>query len=211
MSLNNNPLNTAKTPIVESKVSEVTLAIAEEQSSPKIENESTKGMSKELDTEKHDQTASGNPAKENEDAINESPKPKIPVKTIDKNNWHLALSYSGIEGNGLQVLLNSLAEYANNQLLISYLPKVQHFLTDSLNESMIEHLQDYFDESNLTIVLKPKDELVKTPKDRKIKRHEEDVEIFCQKLIENPCVAKLQNELGAVIDKQTISVKSRDF
>ena len=123
----------------------------------------------------------------------------------------MALSYSGIEGNGLQVLLNSLAEYKDNQLVIRYLPKVVHFLTDSLNASMMQYLKDYFDEAKLTIILKPKEELVKTPRDRKIKRHELDIELFCKELTENPCVAKLQCELGAVIDKQTISVKSKDF
>jgi hypothetical protein len=30
-------------------------------------------------------------------------------------------------------------------------------------------------------------------------------------LSENLCVAKLQSELGAVIDRQTIDVKSQDF
>lgn len=141
----------------------------------------------------------------------EEPKPKIAVHTINKSNWHLALSYSGIEGNGLQVLLNSLAEYSNDQLLIRYLPKVEHFLTESLNASMIQYLQDYFDEENLTIFLKPKEELIKTPKDRKVKRHEDDIEAFCQELTANLCVAKLQSELGAVIDRQTIDVKSQDF
>ncbi len=111
----------------------------------------------------------------------------------------------------MQVLLNSLAKYENNQLIIRYLPKVEHFLTDSLHETMIRYLQDYFDESGLTIILKPKEELIKTPKDRKVKRHEDDIEAFCKELTENLCVAKLQNELCAVIDKQTIDVKSKDF
>lgn len=133
----------------------------------------------------------------------------------------MALSYSGIEGNGLQVLLNSLAEYQptnnsnnekqNNQLVIRYLPKVEHFLTDSLEVSIKQSIRDYFEDPDLQVILKLKEELIKTPKDRKIARHEKDVEAFCQQLTENLCVAKLQSELGAVIDKQTIKVKSKDF
>jgi len=143
--------------------------------------------------------------------IIEEPKPKIAAQTINKSNWHLALSYSGIEGNGLQVLLNSLAEYDNNQLIIRHLPKVVHLLTESLNVSMIQYLQNYFDDTNLTIILKAKEELINTPRDRKVKRHEDDIEAFCKELTDNLCVAKLQSELGAVIDKQTIDVKSKDF
>jgi len=182
----------------------------------KIEEvEDAKEISKTVDSEATKSEAVNNETVKNEEqeivTLIEEPKPKIAAQTINKSNWHLALSYSGIEGNGLQVLLNSLAEYDNKQLIIRHLPKVVHLLTDSLNVSMIQYLQDYFDDTNLTITLKTKEELINTPRDRKVKRHEDDIESFCKELTENLCVAKLQSELGAVIDKQTIDVKSEDF
>jgi len=131
----------------------------------------------------------------------------VQLEEINYDNWHLAVDQSSIGGNGLQVLLNSLAVYQDNRLKISYLSKVKHFLTDNLRQSLMVELSHYFKVENFKLDLKSIETLEETPKDKQVQIHQAQVEKAYQQLESNPCIAKLQQEIGVTIDKQTVRIK----
>ncbi len=132
---------------------------------------------------------------------------RIAFAQINFDNWHYAIDQMPIAGNGVQVLLNSLACFEGNLLKISHLSKVTHFLTDNLRQSIQLQIREYFADDGgdkLALEFISVDALPETPKQKQIKKYEEDIEKAYQNLTEDPCVAQLQRELGATIDKQSI-------
>jgi len=131
----------------------------------------------------------------------------VQLEEINYDNWHLVIDQSPIGGNGLQVLLNSLAVYQDNRLKVVYLKKVEHFLTDNLRQSLMVDLSHYFKVENFKLDLESAEILQETPKDKQIKIHQKQLEKAYEQLESNPCIAKLQQVMGITIDKQSVRIK----
>jgi len=131
----------------------------------------------------------------------------VQLEAITYDNWHLVVDQLPIGGNGLQVLLNSLAIYQDNRLKVVYLTKVEHFLTDNLRQSLMVELSHYFKVENFKLDLESSETLQETPKDKQIKIHQAQLEKAYKQLESNPCIAKLQQAMGVTIDKQTVRIK----
>lgn len=132
---------------------------------------------------------------------------KIELSLVNFDNWHYAIDQMPIGGNGVQVLLNSLATFEDGALKISHLSKVSHFLTDNLRQSLLAEIAEHFrDDANGKIKIEffIDDSLSETPKQKQIKLHQAAIESAYQNLIADPCVAQLQTELSASLDKKSI-------
>ena len=134
---------------------------------------------------------------------------EIKLSHINFDNWHYAIDQMSIGGNGVQLLLNSLARYESGLLKINHLSKVSHFLTNNLRQSLLREITQHFadgsaDKFKIEFVID--DTLSETPKQKQIKLHQEEIEKAYQSLIADPCVALLQQELGASLAKQSISL-----
>ncbi len=134
---------------------------------------------------------------------------EIKLTQVNFDNWHYAIDQMPIGGNGVQILLNSLASFENGLLKICHLSKVSHFLTDNLRQSLLQEITRHFadgstDKFKIEFIID--DALSVTPKQKQIKLHQEAIEKAYQSLIADPCVALLQQKLGASLDKQSISL-----
>ena len=132
---------------------------------------------------------------------------KVELSQVNYDNWHYVIDQMPIGGNGVQVLLNSLALFQDGALRISHLSKVSHFLTDNLQQSLPSEITEYFrEDANGKFIIEffVDDSLAETPKQKQIKLHQEAIDSAYQRLIADPCVAQLQRELGASLDKQSI-------
>ena len=132
---------------------------------------------------------------------------KVNLESITRDNWHVVIDQMRFSGNGQQVLINSLAEYTDGKLQISYLKMVEHFLTENLSHSLIKKIREYFKQPQLQIVFESIEEIEYSPKDRQVAMYKQALEDAYQNLIENSCVAKLQQSIGASVDKSTIVLK----
>jgi DNA polymerase III subunit gamma/tau len=131
----------------------------------------------------------------------------LSLEDVRQDNWHIVLDQMQFRGNGQQVLINSLGEYVDGKLQISYLQKVEHFLTDNLHQSLIEAIREYFNQSHLQIKFDSIETIAVSPKDRQVEVHQLALEKAYQDLASNSCVAKLQECIGASIDRSTIVLK----
>lgn len=132
---------------------------------------------------------------------------RIALTKVNFENWHFAIDQMSIGGNGLQVLLNSLAKFQGNILTVNYLSKVSHFLTENLRDSLLKQIDDHFkgdSASKLKIEFLSVESLDETPKQKQIIRHQQAIDHAYQILVDEPCVVQLQRELGASLDKQSI-------
>ncbi len=132
---------------------------------------------------------------------------KIELSQVNFENWHYAVDQMSIGGNGIQVLLNSLAIFQSGLLKINHLSKVSHFLTENLHHSLQREIKEHFADGTATqfkIEFLSKDPLPETPKQKQVKRHQAIIEQAYQSLIADPCVAQLQRKLGASLDRQSI-------
>lgn len=132
---------------------------------------------------------------------------KINLESISYDNWHVVIDQMRFRGNGQQVLINSLADFIDGKLLINYLEKVEHFLTENLSHSLTKKIRKYFKQPQLQIVFEPIDKIECSPKDRQVELYKRALENAYQNIIENTCVAKLQTSIGASVDKSTIVLK----
>jgi len=131
----------------------------------------------------------------------------VTIEQVRINNWHFLIDQMSLGGNGLQVLINSVGQYNEGQLLVQYLPKAEHFLTDNLQTSLIEEIRQHFDVSNLNVKFEMIESIDNSPKDRQIKLHQQALENAYRDLIANACVARLQEMIGATVDKETLKLK----
>lgn len=131
------------------------------------------------------------------------------LEQINEDNWHFVVDQMNINGNGHQVLLNSLATYSIGVLRIKYLTKVSHFLTENLTKSLHINIKEYFTKQTKTgfkVQLLAVETLAETPKQKQVKWHQAAMKSAFEFLSRDACVTKLQQQLGAVIDKQTIQL-----
>ena len=141
----------------------------------------------------------------------------VSLEQINFDNWHYLVDQMSVAGNGLQVLMNSLAIFEDNRIKINHLSKVSHLLTKNLRESLIAQIRQHFigdgsvigdghddNRSQFAVEFTAAEKLAETPKQKQIKQYQADIEVAYQKLIDDHCVAKLQQALGATIDRQSI-------
>jgi len=135
----------------------------------------------------------------------------ISIEQANFENWHYIVDQMNIEGNGLQVLLNSLACYENNTLKIRHLSKVSHLLTENLRQSLLEQIIQHFaavsiSHDKFTVEFIAVEESAETPKQKQIKQYQAEIEEAYQQLLDDPCVSKLQQVLDASIDRKTVKL-----
>jgi DNA polymerase-3 subunit gamma/tau len=129
---------------------------------------------------------------------------KIKLEQVIQDNWHLSLGQMNLDGNGLQLLLNSLAHFQNGVLVVTLLKAVEHFLTDNLKQSISEKLAKHYQTSTIKIDFVIADELAKTPKQRQMESLRLAMEQGHNNLINDPCVMRLAQGAGVTIDKKSI-------
>ncbi len=192
---------------------------AEDQVVPKIDSEKTilrdvNDSPTEVSTQKvdnDDKQLESSTNKKERLAYHERPlypdESKVNLESITRDNWHVVIDQMRFSGNGQQVLINSLAEYTDGKLQISYLKMVEHFLTENLSHSLIKKIRKYFKQPQLQIVFESIEQIEYSPKDRQVAMYKQALEDAYQNIIENSCVAKLQQSIGASVDKSTIVLK----
>ncbi len=199
------PINTNEQ--LESK-KELTQSVAEP-----LDQNSSKDGEKTIQSKlaNNEEAADANANKKEKLAYHDRPlyphEPIISLESISKDNWHVVIDQMRFTGNGKQVLINSLAEYSDGKLHINYLNKVEHFLTENLSQSLIAKIREYFKQQQLQIVFAAIDVIENSPKDRQVALYKQALDDAYQNLIENSCVAKLQDSIGASVDKSTIVLK----
>lgn len=135
---------------------------------------------------------------------------RIPLEQVNVDNWHLSLGQMAVDGNSLQLLLNSLACYQNGNFLVTHLKSVEHFLTDNLRQTIASVISVHFQRSNLKIEFVSVDSLAKTPKERQTQSYRLAMEKAHQNLVEDPCVEKLVETLGASVDRQSLKLDDKE-
>jgi len=140
----------------------------------------------------------------------------IKLQDISAGNWHYVVDQLNVEGNGLQVLLNSLADFEKDQLVIKYLDKVEHFLTENLLQSLVAQIKHHFqgndasrsdsNNTDIKINLIKVDQLAETPKEKLVLKHQAAIEDAYQTLMADPCLLKLKTELSGTLDRKSIQL-----
>lgn len=157
----------------------------------------------------------------NNTAIDQSPSPTvsseldstsrlIKLEQINQQNWHLSLGQMNIDGNSLQVLLNSLADCRDGVLIVRVLKSAEHFLTDNIRQAISSSLSDHFQLKPINIDFVITEALDKTPKQRQIESYELAMEQAHQNLINDPCVMRLSENVGITIDKSSIKFDDKE-
>ncbi|MBV1911214.1 MAG: DNA polymerase III subunit gamma/tau [Kangiellaceae bacterium] len=131
----------------------------------------------------------------------------VNLEQVNFENWHIVVDQMSIGGNGLQVILNSIGDFNRNGLTVHYLYKVEEFLTENLRKSLIERIQNYFSLPNLVVSFELIDTIKDSPKVRQVKLFQQAIEDAHQDLIANSCVTRLQEMIGATVDRESISLK----
>ncbi|MDH5629876.1 MAG: DNA polymerase III subunit gamma/tau [Gammaproteobacteria bacterium] len=128
----------------------------------------------------------------------------IPLTQLDSSNWHDITAQLDIQGNGLQVLLNSNASFKDNKLTIVHSDMVSALITDSAVDLIKENLQSYFNEEKLTINLQSATDLDETPLQIKKRIQQAEIDQAEAKLLENDQIQYMLDQLEAKIETGTI-------
>ncbi|WP_196138134.1 DNA polymerase III subunit gamma/tau [Aliikangiella sp. G2MR2-5] len=138
----------------------------------------------------------------------------IELQDVNRESWYQVVNALAIEGNGKQILLNSVAETENNKITIKILEKVEPLLTSSAKEMILEQIKSYFSATGLSIefvAIKDDDEIlngIETPKERQVRLLEEAIDKAEEKLALHPQVSLLLEQLGAKIIRESIEFKA---
>lgn len=138
------------------------------------------------------------------DGLKPSPLEAIKLEQICEQNWHLSLGQMTVDGNSLQLLLNSVGCYQGGQLLITHLKSAEHFLTDNLRQAIVKSLSAHFERDQLKVTFVSAKSLARTPKDRQTESYRLALQQGRKRLIEDPCVTALLDGLGAKVDSQSL-------
>ena len=130
----------------------------------------------------------------------------IELSSVNENNWYQVVEAIAMEGNGMQVLLNSIGIYKNQELVINYHSKVETLLTDNARNSVVESLKNYFDGQHLKLSFCPVQATSETPKQRRARLHELAIDNAETKLLANRQVNYLIEHLGATLPRATIKI-----
>ncbi|MET1255588.1 DNA polymerase III subunit gamma/tau [Aliikangiella maris] len=128
----------------------------------------------------------------------------VQLQDVNADNWFNVVGGLTIEGHGLQVLLNSTANYTGTGLLINYLAKVDTLLTENAKRSIHQDLATYFNQTKINLEFVPVKETTETPKERLLKNHELAIDKANQKLIADGQVSYLLEKLEASIPRESI-------
>ncbi|MCW9015868.1 MAG: DNA polymerase III subunit gamma/tau [Kangiellaceae bacterium] len=148
-----------------------------------------------------------------ENVVEEETQPieKVDLQDISANNWFHVVNALNLEGNGAQVILNSIASVDNSQLNIQILEKVDSLLTTNINNILVEGLKDYFGNSHLVIVFESVESFsdhIETPKQRQIRLYELAIDQAQEKLLADEQVKYLVEQLGAKLPRDSIVLKN---
>ena len=132
---------------------------------------------------------------------------KISIDKITPENWFNVVGNLALTGQGLQVMLNSIGAYENNILVVNYLEKIEILLTANAEARVVNELQEYFNVKNLkvefNIVVSTAGE---TPRERQTRLFETAIDQAQEKLLSDPQMSYLVEQLGAVLPRESIKI-----
>ncbi len=131
---------------------------------------------------------------------------KVTATRLTTDNWFDVVTQLKLEGNGLQILLNSTACYQVDKICINYLIKIESLFTTNAEKSIREHLREYFENSVLKIDFESVFETTETPREKLIKLHELAIDSAEKTLSLDPQIAYLVEKLEAKIARESISI-----
>jgi DNA polymerase III subunit gamma/tau len=131
---------------------------------------------------------------------------KLTLDQVNQDNWFQVVDSLDVNGQGLQVLLNAIAEVKDNSLQINYLEKVAPLLISSSQSSIIEQLQAYFQLPKLKVVFNQVSQTAETPRQRQDRLHQIAIEQAQQKLLSDPQMQYLIEHLSATFAQESIKL-----
>ena len=157
--------------------------------------------------------------KESEEVVQSVPNKKrreelaiILSNQVTKENWFNVVFALPVDGNGLQALLNSLAESVENKLVIRVQEKSEPLFTTNARQIVTDELKKYFDDSKLVIdfiFLKDDEELFtanETPRERQSRLHELAIDEAEKMLNAHSQISYLKDRLNAVLPRESIEL-----
>ncbi len=137
---------------------------------------------------------------------------QIELNQVKYDNWYNVVLKMPIEGNGMQAMLNSLAVYQNNQLVISVHKQSQVLLTTNAQEQVINTLKNYFSDPSIRVLFQFFDENhsifnQQIPREKLFEFSEASIDDATDFLQSNSQIQTLIEELGATIPRNSIKVK----
>ncbi|TQV87372.1 DNA polymerase III subunit gamma/tau [Aliikangiella coralliicola] len=132
----------------------------------------------------------------------------LSLEKVNAANWYNVVEALTLEGNGLQVLLNSIAENQQGKLVVNYLSKMEPLLTSNALKLIQAQLKEYFANQQLIIELNTVSETSENPRERQTRLRELAIDEAQQKLLSDPQISYLMDTLGATLPRESISLKS---
>lgn len=130
----------------------------------------------------------------------------VKLENLDATNWYHVVAGLKITGQGLQVLVNSTAEYAEGGVKISALKKVEPLLTKNAADFINNGLAEYFDAGPLKLDINFVDSTSETPRERLERLHELAIDDAERRLLANPQIKYLMENLNATLARESIQL-----
>lgn len=143
------------------------------------------------------------------DDVSDAQQPEISfvkLENLDATNWYHVVAGLKITGQGLQVLVNSTAEYAEGRVKVSALKKVEPLLTKNAADFINNGLVEYFDAGPLKVDINFVDSTTETPRERLERLHELAIDDAERRLLANPQIKYLMENLNATLARESIQL-----
>lgn len=144
-----------------------------------------------------------------EQATKQQEKWSILLSELNENEWYKVVESVSIDGNGLQILLNSIGSYIDNTLKINYHSKVEPLLTNNVRTSIKQELCQYFAKTDLIIDFCAVEKSAETPRERRARLLELAIDQAEAKLHDDPQIKYLLENLNATLARGSIQLTNR--
>jgi DNA polymerase-3 subunit gamma/tau len=137
---------------------------------------------------------------------------KLSLAQVTILNWFNVVFALPVDGNGLQTLLNSLAEFDAEKLIIRVQKKSEPLFTTNSKQIVTDELKKYFQDSKLVIeylFLNDDEDIFvsnETPRERQSRLHELAIDEAERMLNEHSQVSYLKERLSAVLPRESIKL-----